>query len=331
MMGKIFGSNNTLALYLIPFIGLAIMLFGLLGGGVASSQQLHTFLLTEKIGSFLIDPWLQASVNLVMVVIGSWTITSLTSKQEIYQRPNHWATLLFLLLVFSHPSLLVWNGFIPGSLFLVFALRRSLPIYNEPNVNSQVFDAGVFIAIAGFFQPGYWFLLFVLMCAIAIMRSFKWREYAVLLLGFSVPFYVHAFMLFWNNKLEQFWDVISPSIDLIDLTVLAVRVNNITLYLFLMLAIIMIIASMRYSTVQQRKHKQVLVILAICLGVINMLFSGAETAKTAGWLSVPLALMIPFFIQWFKKSWAQNVLILLLISLLVVNYIYFPASPNKIL
>lgn len=330
-MGKIFGSNNTLALYLIPFIGLAIVLFGLLSNSVANSQQLTIFLLTKKMETWFAIPWLQASVNLLMVVIGSWTITSLTSKQEIYERPNHWATLLFLLLAFSHPSLLIWNGLIPASLFLVFALRRILPIYNVVSVESQVFDAGMFVAIAGFFQPGFWFLLLVLVVAIATMRSFKWREYAVLLLGFSVPFYGYAFILFWNNKLSSFWDIIIPSVDFIHLSDLAIRVNNITLYAFLLLALLMILASMRYSTVQQRKHKQILVVLTICLGIVNMLFGGAEIGKSAGLLCVPMALLVPFFIQWFKKSWAQNLLILLLLSLLVVNYIYFPSSPNKIL
>ena len=330
-MGKIFGSNNTLALYLIPFIGLAIVLFGLLGGGVENSQQLTTFLLTKKMESLFVAPWLQATVNLVMVVIGSWTITSLTSKQEIYERPNHWATLLFLLLAFSHPSLLIWNGFVPASLFLVFALRRILPIYNTPSINSHVFDSGVFIAMAGFFQPGFWFLLLVLVFVIAIMRSFKWREYAVLLLGFSVPFYVYAFALFWNNKLGNFWDIISSTIDLVNLSELAIRANNITMYVLLTLALLMILASMRYSTVQQRKHKQVLVILAICLGLINLLFGGNGIGRTAGLLCVPMALLLPFFIQWFKKENMQNLIILLLISLLVVNYIYFPSSPNKIL
>lgn len=330
-MGKIFGSNNTLALYLIPFVGLAIVLFGFFSGAIANSQPLDTFLLSNSIAEILDVTWLQVTVNLLMVVIGSWTITSLTAKQEIYERPNHWATLLFLLLIFTHPSLLAWNGFIPGSLFLVFALRRILPVYNQPSINSRVFDAGVFIAVAGFFQPGYWFLLLVIIFSIAIMRSFKWREFAVLLLGFTVPFYVHAFLLFWNNKLFKFWEVLTPSIDFIHLTALPIRVNVITLYVLLLLSILMIVLSMRYSTVQQRKHKQVLVLLSISLAIINLLSGGGDIGKIAGWLSVPLALLVPFFIQWFKKSWAQNLIIILLISLLVVNYIYFPASPNKIL
>ncbi|MFT6845334.1 MAG: hypothetical protein ACJAUV_001527 [Flavobacteriales bacterium] len=325
MMSKIFGTNNTLALYLIPFFGAMIGVFFHFSGAVESAVVLEHQHLTAYFGSFVQTAWLQTVVIIVVLIISAWLITAITAMQDIHEKPNHWSSLLFLLIITMNPAILLWNGFVFANLFLLLALRRILPIYNEAAVNSKVFDAGFLLGVAGFFQPSYWALIILALITLVVMRPFKWREFAILGIGFTTPFYAFVFLMYWQDDFTGLDNLFSMSIYMFDISYLQSQITNGVLYTLLIMSVLMVFSSMRYSTVHQRKHKQTLILLAVISLILNTFFGGVHLSQLGGWLCIPIAVLMPFLIQWFKKESMQNALIFMLVALLILNYLYFPS------
>ena len=88
--------------------------------------------------------------------------------------------------------------------FLVIALGRLISIYNKPQCYQQVFDIGLLISVATlFFLPAIFFLV-ILFPSLMILRTFKWREWIITLIGFATPYFLTATYFFVNGTLMNF-------------------------------------------------------------------------------------------------------------------------------
>lgn len=324
MLEKIFGSNNTLALYVIPFLVLLLALFAWFSGANQLSDGLSTYHLSKLISNWQWPAGLQVFVMAIIHTVGAWVITTMASGYDMHEKPNHWPGLLYVLLNTMHPSLWLWNGFAPANLLLLLAMRRMLQINQLNKVGANVFDAGLYLGLAGFFQPGYWFILIVAFIILGVMRPFKWREYAILLIGYLVPFYFYTLILVWIGKLTLLNQLFSGEINSLSFYNLQAKIIVVSLVFYTSCSWLLTLSSMRYSTIIERKQKRVLIYLSAVVLMVSFGLGGKKVVQLFSWHSIPLALLVPFFIQWLKRTWLQNLLILTLLAILVLNYLYFP-------
>lgn len=322
MLDKIFGTNNTLALYLVPLIAIGIGLLGYFTDLNESSSFTEIKLLTEYIGLQRSNTIIQLLVICMINSISAYIITSISDLQEIHEHTNHWPAFFYLIFISIHPDLLLWNGFVPANLFLLMAIYRLFNMYNKPIVFSNVFDAGLLIGIAGFFQPGFWLFELIAVIAILIIRPFNWREIVISFIGFSTPFYAYLFFLFWNNQTFSINHLIDFNVTLSFFSS-AQSYSLFGLFTFLLIVSIgLLYASIRYSTIQQRKHKQVLFALTVICIFLSLFYSN-KSFYCYSWSVVSLACLIPFIILWIKRNWLKNIAIGIVFLMLIANYIYF--------
>jgi hypothetical protein len=164
-----------------------------------------------------------AVVAAVLITAIAWLINGLFNRYEFYSAP-----------VFA-PSLLCAVALVTGSLYslhlpalaamLLFlaAMYRLLGVYRQPVVLRACVESAFFSGLAALVFPPSLAVLPGLLLALAITRSFNWREFVVVIIGFALPFLYWFVYKFWFRELDELflfvksWDRHALISDMINL------------------------------------------------------------------------------------------------------------------
>jgi len=127
-------------------------------------------------------------------------LNSLINKNRMMQRVNFLPATAYLVITSLIPE---WNHFSAPLLVnsLVLLIFSSLfKISNQYSIKGTIFNIGIAIGISSFiFFPSV--ILFVwLIFALLVMRSVKFNEWLICLLGVTAPYYFYAAYLFFSDN-----------------------------------------------------------------------------------------------------------------------------------
>jgi hypothetical protein len=130
------------------------------------------------------------------------------NDQKLLPRPNYLAAMAHMLTT----SLFVeWNNFsapLLANTFLIWIFYRMTTLPNIQRPAAAIFSIGVQIGIVTLlYRPAVVFVILVLL-ALFIMRPFRLKEWAINMLGITMPYYFLALMLYLGNKWD--WNKIKP-------------------------------------------------------------------------------------------------------------------------
>jgi len=132
------------------------------------------------------------------------------NHQKILPKPNFLPGMSYILVTSLLPS---WNYFSAPLLInsiMIWVFYRMTALYNNNRSDTAIFNIGVLTGMVTLlYLPAMAFLLLVFF-ALLTMRPFRIREWAMGLLGFTVPYYFLFIALFLTNQWN--WKNVVPKI-----------------------------------------------------------------------------------------------------------------------
>jgi hypothetical protein len=159
-----------------------------------------------------IHPVLYVLFSFLLLYSQALLFNRICNDQKLLPRPTYLPAMAHMLTT----SLFVeWNYFsapLLANTFLIWIFYRmtTLPTIQRPA--GAIFSIGVLMGIVTLlYRPAVVFVALVLL-ALFIMRPFRLKEWAINLLGITMPYYFLALVLYLGNKWD--WNKIKPSFSI---------------------------------------------------------------------------------------------------------------------
>ena len=214
-MTGIFKQKSSGNILLLLVYGL-ILKFNLFLHPSGPLQQPEDHFLYTVLVNFLqplnIPPVLYILMAFLLLYSQAMLFTRIINTQKLLPRPNYLPAMAHLLTT----SLFVdWNYFSAPLLvnsFMIWIFYRMITLPNTNKPAAVIFNIGVLIGIVTLlYRPAIVFVVLVLL-AMFIMRPFRLREWAICLVGLTMPYYFLALVMYLVNRWD--WNKIKPVISI---------------------------------------------------------------------------------------------------------------------
>jgi hypothetical protein len=153
-------------------------------------------------------PVLYVLISFLLLYSQALLFNRICNDQKLLPRPNYLPAMAHMLTT----SLFVeWNYFsapLLANTFLIWIYYRMTTLPNIQKPAPAIFSIGVLIGIVTLlYKPAVVFVMLVLL-ALFVMRPFRLREWAINILGITMPYYFLALVLYLSNKWD--WNKIKP-------------------------------------------------------------------------------------------------------------------------
>jgi hypothetical protein len=210
MLLRFFRSSGTQMIIFIPFLGVMLWLHSILNTPHvlflfdSSPMPLYKFI-TDFLPA---TSAVAASITLVLVILQGFWLVRLNTRFIFINNRNYLPALFFILLCTSIPDLQRLNPVLLSGFFLLLAIEKVFESYRNNKLAYEYFVAAFYISIGSLFYPYVIFFVFFIWAALAVLKSFNWREWAFTIIGFLLPlFFTFSFYyLVHNDTLRLYHD-----------------------------------------------------------------------------------------------------------------------------
>lgn len=129
-------------------------------------------------------------IAFILVYTQALLISNLISKSKLLQKPNYLVGMSYLLLTSLFLNWNVLSSALVVNTILIYVWYYITQLQNTNKPKTLVFNIGLLICGASFFYSFSFTFLILAFIGLLTYRSFRITEYLVLLLGFTVPFYL---------------------------------------------------------------------------------------------------------------------------------------------
>ena len=149
-------------------------------------------------------PFLQVLLSLLLVIFIAILIQQINSRYALLRvrtkLPIAINIIIFGGLTFIHTL----HPVIIAAILTLLGINSLFSIFNNPEPQLDIFNAGLFIAIGTLFYFNLIVLLPAFLIAISILRRERnWREFAILLIGFIIPVAFALSYAFFTDQLNE--------------------------------------------------------------------------------------------------------------------------------
>ncbi|THU41019.1 hypothetical protein FAM09_02575 [Niastella caeni] len=214
-MTGIFKQKTSSNIIILLVYGLILKFNRFLHPAGPIQQPEDHFLYTWLIG-FLkplhMAPVLYVLLTFMLLYSQALLFNRICNDQKLLPRPNYLPAMAHLLTT----SLFVeWNYFsapLLANTFLIWIFYRMTTLPNIQKPAPAIFSIGVQIGIVTLiYRPAIVFVALILL-ALFIMRPFRLREWAINMLGITMPYYFLALVLYLGNQWD--WNKIKPTFSI---------------------------------------------------------------------------------------------------------------------
>jgi hypothetical protein len=260
---------------------------------------------------------------LIVVQITYWT--SILSKYRMYDDITYLPAFIMLVLFHSSFDLLTLSPNLLGNTFLILALGLlfSQTVLQRENNESSLL-IGIYGGLAAGIYPNYIiFLPYMIVVGIAI-SGFSFRQLMLSLVGYFLPILLIGVYYFWNDGLKAVFNV-WPLIFQSENYTLQSYENWIYL---IALPAVMAVAGyvmsgvIRFSTINQQKQRQLMVVWILFLGVEAFFFKIQAAYQLVVFIPAFTYLIAQFFMYAGKGVFAKFSIFLLIVVLPLFAYFY---------
>jgi len=215
MLLKTFKSNRTGNFLLFPLAALLLWLKSLI------SPQAYPFypeesenLLFKPLHNLLAGlPLVQVILALVLFLLLAILMMQINNRYNFLRRRSMLPAPLFIVMVSGFTGLQTLHPVWFGALFVLFSILRLFSAFDNTRAYSAAFDTGFFLAIGSLFYFNLIVLFPAFFLGIGILtRETRWREFAVYLTGFLLPFIFAFSYLFLAGTTETFLNTMEMNI-----------------------------------------------------------------------------------------------------------------------
>jgi len=145
-------------------------------------------------------PSLGVALALFLVVVQSVALYYVFESNGFFGRRNFMPAIIALLSLSWNLNYQTLHALLPAGIFVLIALNSLMLAYGKQTSYHQVFTASFSIGIAALFYFPLAYLLLMVWFTLITFRVSSWREYAVSLIGFVLPFIYYLSWLFWSDN-----------------------------------------------------------------------------------------------------------------------------------
>lgn len=291
-------------------------------------RLIHFFVPTPEYSGptgFLYGEWIGTSAPVgawfwvtLLLIIQLYTIILICLQLKISTEATLIPGLAFVLCAVMIPEFGTFQPMIFANTFLLLALLQLFMISPRQPSSKQIYNAGLCIAVATFFYSSFMFFLIAGVSGINIIRSYRFNDIRVLILGFLTPFFLAGVYYFWFDLFSDYWSGIFKDLGLISFRYTS-NWFHIGAVIFMMLLVLsMVINSVQVmnkkTNIKQNYFKILYWFLFSCfIMTLPQKNLGVEHLMV---LAVPLSIIISeYLINWkeFRAQLTVNIVIVLII------------------
>lgn len=202
----IFRTNQLTAGVLLVFYAAALHALGFwyapappeVGGGLA-----NRWLVQWLVG----HPAWQVPLVVVLLFLQGILANALVFKHRLMAEINLFPGVFVVLLGSLLPDFISYSGFLVGNVFLLLAAWYLLDTFRAASAADLIFNAGFLLGLAALFEPTYLLLLLPAGVSLTLLKSGRYRDQIILLLGALLPLYLVGIGFFWYDALPAYWAV----------------------------------------------------------------------------------------------------------------------------
>ena len=276
----------------------------------------------DKITSGL--PFLQVLLSLVLVLFVAFLIQQINSRYSLNKTRTKLPTVIYIIIMGGLISMHTLHPVFFAAIFTILGVNSLFSIFNNPEPQLEIFNAGLFVAIGTLFYFNLIVLLPAFLIAISILRRERnWREFLVLVIGFVIPILFGLSYAFFTDQLNETFLNFQRNIN--------TRVNhfksNFALQGFLVLLIFLTLLGsikimQQYDSrkVSTRKYYQVFFVIFI-FSMFSFAFIPAASKEILVIAVLPVTILISnLFISIESGFWRELLFTLLLGSAIFMQF-----------
>jgi len=149
--------------------------------------------------------WVPELVAGLLVFVQAVYIAILTIKHRLGSEVSLFAGAFYVILASALPSFCHLTPGLMAVTFFIIALDEVLLTFRKKGAASRIFNVGFWLAIGSLFAPSYGMLLLFGLVALIVLRSFRFREFLMFIIGAGTPYILLSTYFFWYDQLGGFW------------------------------------------------------------------------------------------------------------------------------
>jgi hypothetical protein len=325
---RFFRSNQPILIAALPVVALIYWLPGWwLPSGPVQGLNLFQFIF-EWSGFYNIHGVFTGAIAMLLVAI---VFNTLFQLNDLTERKTQLPGLCLVLAFSWSPYIIQYSHILMALLFLLFTIRRLMFIYRQTTVYRELFDAGIFLALASLFYLPFVAFFVALWITVLVLRPFNWREILMPLAGFVTIAFIFVSLNYLFN-----WGAVGSLAGQLELPIKKVAATPIIWIRYLILVVVLMLAfiagktfivAMNRSTTRNQNLKLILLLFAlnaVLLFVGLWFYSGIDASLYL--LSLPLALVLVYAVADVRVNWMiTSLFYLFMLFILVNNYsVFFP-------
>lgn len=268
--------------------------------------------------------YLAAISSVLLVFVQALIVNQMVNSTKLFARSNYVPALLYILCASMFTDMLYPGPGMLANTFVALVMLSLSELWKRQQAFSEIYDVGFLIALASLFYAPVLAMLILMYIALGILRPFSWREWLTALLGTLTPYFLIGTYYFWIDGLpgfinEQFGQMFSFS-GMYFQAGLSVKIIGPYVLLLLLLAAWYLQATYLKSQIQVRKFL-ILLVWALIILFFSFLLSDGLHLKHFVIISVPLSVILSYYLLHFKKQrFAEGIHLILVLLILFFQY-----------
>jgi len=325
MFLRIYKTNQAYLILLIPITAILLWLTGFVNCNFESftankSVTMPLYALFNSVINY--NCYISLIIALILALAQGFYLSNLNKNFIFIKQRSYLHSFIFLLIISSSELTRFATPAIFANFFILFSISWLFHSYKKIRPNTELFNSGLFLSIAGLFYFNALLLLPLLLIAYIILHTVKFKEFLVIILGFIAPLILAGGILFINNKLfintENIWNYITHTNYNFNDSIFSYIFYG-WLMLLLFVAILSFSNSFGTKKISSRKYLSILLYLTIYnIGIYFFLpFSNMEIMVIT---AAPISLLITdFYININNKFWSEFSFVILIIGFILLQ------------
>lgn len=324
-MIRLFNDNKP---FLVPLLLVYALLMGLpmfIAPQHFAIPDAHAPLSKLVLGLLGRSHYLAAISSVVLVFVQALIVTQMVNSTKLFARVNYVPALLYVLCASMFTDMLYPGPGLLANTFVALVMLSLSELWKQQRAFMEIYDVGFLIALASLFYAPVLAMVVLMYIALGILRPFSWKEWLTALLGIVTPYFLIGTYYFMIDSLpafinEQFGQMFSFS-GMYYQAELAVQVIGPYVLVLLLLAAWYLQATYLKSQIQVRKFL-ILLVWALIILFFSFLLSDGLHLKHFVIISVPLSVILSYYLLHFKKQRFAEIIHAVLV-LLILFFQYF--------
>jgi hypothetical protein len=150
-------------------------------------------------------PFLQVLLSLIFTLFVAFLVQQINSRYALIKVKSKLPIAIYIIILGGLTFIHTLHPVLFAAIFTLLGINSLFSIFNNPNPQLDIFNAGLFIAIGTLFYFNLIVLLPAFLIAVSILRRERnWREFLIVIIGFAIPI---AFAMSYAFFTDQLYDV----------------------------------------------------------------------------------------------------------------------------